>query len=124
MKPRTSDHLNTASENRDLARQMTRGMTSVAAKERWAVVVAFYASVHYVNAYLWEMAGIAPQNHGDRRSKMRRDMVLGPLVFRYRRLVAYAYGARYTPNYTLSVSAVRSALQVMRDIETTVTPSL
>lgn len=124
MKPRTREHLNTANENRGLAREMVRGVTTPAARERRAVVIAFYAAVHYVNAYLWETASIAPQNHGDRRTKMQQDALLGPLVFRYRSLVLYAFDARYTPNYQQTAAIVRRALQTMRVIEAAVTPRL
>ena len=70
------------------------------------------------------MGGVAPQNHGDHRTKMQQDAVLDPLVFRYRRLVVDAFDARYTPEYQLKPAFVRGALRIMREIETTVTPLL
>lgn len=124
MKPKTADHLATANENRDLARRMVRGMAKVTAAERWAVVIAFYAAVHYVNAYLWETGGIEPQDHADRRRRMQRDATLGQLVFRYRRLVMFAYQIRYTPSYRLTATNIRLSLQTMREIEAAITPLL
>jgi hypothetical protein len=53
MEQKTREHLETAARNRDLAHALIDPESSIIVQPPpldWAVVVAFYAAVHYVNA--------------------------------------------------------------------------
>ncbi len=53
MEQKTADCLWTAERNSDLATELLATHMQTPPFD-WAVVIAFYAAVHYVNAYLWE----------------------------------------------------------------------
>lgn len=63
---RTELHLATASQNRDFAAILVNTYDDAPPSLNWAAVAAFYAAVHYVNAYLWEIARVEPSNHLER----------------------------------------------------------
>ncbi len=52
MEAQTEAHLRLARENSTLAATLTNADDDHA--HGWSAVVAFYAAVHLVNAYLWE----------------------------------------------------------------------
>ncbi len=124
MKQRTADHLATANANRDLATTLAGAAGGTPTARYWSVVVAFYAAVHYINAYLRETQGLEPREHGERRRSLAQDAQLQPLAFRYRLLTIDAFDVRYTPNHRLRAAAIRRSLQTMREIEATVTSLL
>jgi hypothetical protein len=49
---RTRQHLLTAEENRSLARALLTGGDAPSVHLRWGIVIAFYASMHCINAFL------------------------------------------------------------------------
>ena len=81
MEPRTEAHLATAQHNHDFARALLEPAVARVFSSpplEWAVVVAFYAAVHYVNAYLWERQRYEPRPHDDRENAVTRAVGLRP----------------------------------------------
>ncbi len=81
----------------------------------WAAIAAFYAAVHYVNAFLWEQLGIAPQDHRARRQLVARTSPLNRVVAPYDRLTAIGWDARYTATFSPSQPRVREAVYLHVD---------
>jgi hypothetical protein len=85
----------------------------------WAVVAAFYAAVHYINAFLLETTGQAPTAHGPRRSAMIGTKGARALAA-YRGLEDLAWQIRYEPRFVLDPQdadhAIRSALETVRRV--------
>ena len=118
MEPRTDAYLATAERNRQLAQALTQPSAASLVHPlplEWAVVVAFYAAVHYVNAYLWEWRHYEPRNHNDRENAISRAVALRAAATAYRRLRSLAHYARYTPLFQpgrpTSEAAVRTHVE-------------
>ena len=75
-------------------------------------VVAFYAAVHLVNAYLWEVRRHAPPNHGNRTALVNADPTLHPRRREYERLLDRGFGARYVPGVRLPVQEVQNLIEI------------
>lgn len=101
-KRRTIEHLNAAARNQRLAHALLGIMDIQPAPYDWAVVIGFYAAVHYVNAYLWEQLGYEPRNHYDRISWVNRVKDLQPAARSYNLLFDYSLKVRYDPAFRLS----------------------
>ena len=111
MDQRTIEHLALAARNRDLARSLLAPGQQSQAPE-WAAVIAFYAAVHLVNAYLWETFGREPVDHGERNLAVRTDPILGHCQREYRRLADNGYHARYTLGFRLSAADAQVLIHV------------
>lgn len=68
---------------------------------RWGIVVAFYAAMHFVNAYLWERIRTEPANHRERESFVVNVSAVRPVSNDYLRLFAASYLSRYEPGYRI-----------------------
>jgi hypothetical protein len=111
MDERTLAHLRVAQRNRDLAFTL-RDMSAVTPHVRgWAIVVAFYAAVHDVNAYLWERLRVEPRSHEERSRYVARLSDLQPIFAAYQRLLELSYQARYIPTFQVSAPAVDYAVE-------------
>ena len=127
MEPTTLDHLWTAERNRDLARALLSPAHAGLRPDPWGwvAVIAFYAAVHCVNAYLWEAHRVAPANHADRRTRIHRDPAIRGCRESYRRLQALGYQARYIPAFALAEQDARDLLDVdFRRVEAVVMRAL
>ena len=102
MEEGTRQHLTTAVENREFARSLLGDDEVSAAARRWAVVVAFYAAVHYVNAYIWERLRIEPANHEDRTTLVTTVTDLRPIQTQYLRLLSVSFDARYARRFRVT----------------------
>jgi hypothetical protein len=60
----------------------------------WALVILFYAAVHYIEAYL-ASSGQHLKNHTTRDSMVGRDSSLRPVFADYQDLKFYGFNARY-----------------------------
>lgn len=60
----------------------------------WALVIIFYAAVHYVEAYLAKR-GIHLRSHASRDSYVARDSVLRQVWNEYQDLKYFGFNARY-----------------------------
>jgi hypothetical protein len=128
LEPRTQDHLVRAGRNRDVAETLTspnsRGIINPPAFE-WAVVIAFYAAVHYVNAYLWEKLRREPRDHRERAAMVALVSDLRSASNSYIRLQNLAYQARYAHFFDISPSNAAQAVQIdLGLIERTVVSTL
>jgi len=104
--PITEQHLVLAERNRTLARTLLNGTIRPIPAE-WATVVAFYADVHFDNAFLWERLRVAPRNHHERGVYVRTDRRLATIRFAYRRLQDAGYLARYDVTFRLAEQHAR-----------------
>jgi len=78
----------------------------------WVAVIAFYAAVHLVNAYLWERYRIEPHSHADRSLRVRTDPVLSRCTRAYTRLRDEGYRSRYQRAYRLNVRQATGLVNV------------
>ncbi len=124
MDQKTADCLSKADANRDLAGELiTSSLRSF--PYDWVIVIAFYAAVHYVNAYLWENDNqYEPENHQDRSGKIYALPILYHVRDQYRRLNRLGFNARYRETVHFNRNAAQSALADLRDIEAQIRPHL
>ena len=102
MEPRTRQHLTKAARNRDLALWLLNAASPISGASpplEWAAVVAFYAAVHYVNAYLWETRRYEPRDHRARVNAVGQDRVLRAAYRSYMGLRTLAFQSRYHPSF-------------------------
>ena len=115
MEPRTADHLATAERNRQLANALLGAEAAELVRpppHEWAVVVAFYAAVHYVNAYLSERQHYQPHTHEERTAAVARAAALRPATASYLRLLQLGFDARYLPRVRIRRAAAVEAVQI------------
>ncbi len=113
MEPRTRQHLDTARRNRVIARVLVTPTVFDSIQPppfEWAAVVAFYAAVHYVNAYLWEKLRVDPGSHDNRSRAVATHAALRRTAAAYSRLSDMAYRARYVPGFRMSRTDARELL--------------
>lgn len=120
MEPRTRAHLQTATENRRFAQGLVDDDPAGSVHYRWAVVAAFYAAVHLVNAYLWEQRRIEPRNHVERDTFVVTVGDLRSVTDLYAQLQDYAFRARYHPGFRLAFQDARLLIAHLTQIETTI----
>jgi hypothetical protein len=108
----TQLHLSTAEENRSLANALIAGRALHPASSRGAAVVAFYAAVLYVNAYLWERLEIEPANHFERERFIRSVSDLRSFASHYTRLQAISLSARCTPGARISPDEAQLLIEI------------
>ena len=107
MQQKTRDHLATAERNRIVAGFLIGEPDVQPVSNEWAVVVAFYAAVHLVNAILWERQSLEPLNHEERSRFVFRIADVRPIAQVYQRLSINACHARYTPEYRINSQRAR-----------------
>lgn len=120
MKPRTRQHLRRAERNAQLAQRLA----AEASPSEWVLVVAFYAAMHYVAAYLWETGEVAPKNHRERDQFIRTTAALRPIAEAYGLLFDAGYEARYAPVIRLQTNAIPDALGDLAQIRAVVLAAL
>ena len=101
MLPETERYLAGAERNRQFARDVANTFAGHPPSLEWAAVIAFYAAIHYVNAYVWERLQYEPTSHAERVRMLVMFQELKPMLDRYRRLQDYGSRARYIPLFTL-----------------------
>ena len=126
MEPRTRAHLQTAARNRNIANALIDPSSSIVVQPPldWAVVAAFYAAVHYVNAYLWERQRYEPHTHEARENAVARAVEVRAAYDAYARLRGLAYRARYVPLFQISRPNAQGALVDLDRVEKTVLAAL
>lgn len=108
MEERTQKHLSTARANQDYSLTIFHDDDASATELNWAAVAAFYAAMHAVNAYLWELARLEPVNHRDRRDIIEQWPTLGPLRAAYAALFDQSVTARYKPDSKVTRSRLNT----------------
>jgi hypothetical protein len=128
MEPRTREHLSKAAHNGHIASWLLNATPPAAASLPpwdWAIVAAFYAAIHYVNAYLWEARRYQPPNHGARLNAVSRNRALRAAYPSYVRLRGLAFQARYDPAYRPTRADAEDAVQRhLAQVERTVRSAL
>ncbi len=111
MDPQTRQHLRKALRNRRFAQIVLQsdefGLDPP--PYEWAIVVAFYAAVHFANAYLWERLRQEPRNHDERRNMVY--MALRRMSLAYVHLAGLGWRGRYDPTYRPSRAEAERAIQ-------------
>lgn len=107
MHRRTELHLATARHNRDFAVTLVNTYDDAPPSLNWTTVVAFYAAVHYVNAYRWDIVRVEPSSHSVRAKLINTRPTLDPLIPGHRRLQGYSINARYSPGFQMQSADVR-----------------
>lgn len=112
----TRDIFTDGDENRAVARLLAIQQAELAnAARRWAAISAFYAAVHYVNAWLWEQFQIEPRDHTERRTFVMTVATFKPVAIAYARLQDQGYDARYRIGYHVSSSDLNDLIE--RDLQ-------
>jgi len=124
--PKTLAYLRVADENRAIALDLlTPAPRRPPRYFEWVAVVAFYASVHNVNALLWEKQRFEPARHQQRSQAVRSNRLLVPCRVSYSQLNNSAWQARYKPSFSVSETDVRRLVDLnLRDVEATVMRAL
>jgi hypothetical protein len=114
MERQTHRHIQTAERNRRIASSLldTEIASIQSSPYEWVAVIAFYAAVHYVNAYLWEARRYAPPDHPNRNHLIDGDPVLRRCRDAYGRLFATGFRSRYVPAFRLPEQDARDLLDV------------
>src|SRR4051794_7677263 len=99
MKARTRWGLETAERDRRLAQYLANTSNEVLPDYRWAAVVAFYAAVQYVNAFLFERLEFIPNSHAEREAAVRMLADLTVILDDYDQLRDASRLARYSPRF-------------------------
>jgi hypothetical protein len=117
--PRTQQQLATADRFRDLARALASGTGAGLVTPPpldWALVVAFYAAVQYVGAYLWERQRVQFRNHQTRERALSTVPALRGAQQSYLRLRRLSENTRYTYRFRPRPAEVRDALDNDLDV--------
>ena len=70
--------------------------------------------MHYVNAYLWEIARLEPTNHQDRQNIINGWPALIPLSRSFMRLLTFSVDIRYAPRFQIDRPDLRG--MIARDL--------
>jgi len=121
---RTVAHLTKADHHRAVAQALIGSAGSQVSQPPpidWALVAAFYAAVHYVNAYLWERYHKAPGDHSERTWGVQQDSGINACLTSYDFLKDAGYKARYDETYSLSEQDARILPEEdLREVESTI----
>jgi hypothetical protein len=88
-------HLQKATENESLASKLDLTIPSA---PNWAIIMTFYAAVHYVGAYFFTQRQ-SYRLHIDRDSAIQRDSQIGRIWRSYERLKDASEFARYEDTF-------------------------
>jgi len=102
---RTREHVDLAERNRDPARALLNPAIASNLQPspyEWVAVIAFYAAMHYVSAYLWEKYREVIEEHPRRAARVRTDTLLRRCSPQYGRLSNAGWNARYTRGFRMS----------------------
>jgi hypothetical protein len=89
--PTEEEHIAKAEQNEALFHEFVVSGTH----PDWAMTVLFYATLHYVDAWL-SRSGNHPQSHVDRRRLVKKNQSLHRIYGHYSRLDERSRDARYT----------------------------
>ena len=116
--PRSQEHLDRAERDRALARTLITPAQQALSQPPpldWAVVVAFYAALHFVQAYLWEAQRYVPRRHDNMREAVRDTYQLRSARQEYARLLDRSWQARYVSRFRITEQDTTALVQ--RDLE-------
>jgi hypothetical protein len=114
LKPETHQHMQQAERHRAVAEALENPGRVTGLQPPpfdWAAVAAFYAAVHYVNAFLFERLGREPGDHRVRRGLVARVPELRYVLGSYDTLFDLGWHARYTAGFRVTQAAARQAVR-------------
>ena len=118
----------TTSEHRGRAKQNVRFAESFDLKNTpyldWVVTAYFYAALHLVDALLWEVDGLNPASHLDRRVYVKDKPYLRPISSEYRSLKDHSEDARYRLITMSSAKVENTIIPLYKAIENHILPQL
>lgn len=79
--------------------------------------MAFYAALHFVDAYLVERDNGSPSNHDGRNFAVTTVAAFKPIEYAYAQLFSRSITARYDPMHSFSRGAVEAVLNDMRYVQ-------
>ena len=118
--PLAEKHLAAGDRNRELAQYALRTCATWGfdpQPNEWIITMAFYAALHYVDAYLIEHAGGSPSSHLSRDKAMDQVTAFRIIAFPYRQLYNRSIAARYSPLAAFRRGAVEEVLNDMRYVQ-------
>lgn len=110
MPPSTEAHLRAARKNKALAN------TLLDTDHEWAVVVAFYSALHFIQAY-FVAQNLKPNTHAARENYIGRLRELQPVHGTYRKLQTRSEWVRYTLDPVSRAEATYIATKDLQEIE-------
>jgi hypothetical protein len=120
VRERTQTHLAAADRHRAAAEFLRASADTEPYLREWFVVAAFYATVHYINAYLWEQQQLEPANHTERSQLVMIVRDLRPIRGAYGNLRDSAYLCRYDPLHRESAADLAGHLRDLRAVQRTI----
>jgi hypothetical protein len=117
MQQRANEYFNTAERNRDLARTLVFARLNAPSSD-WAAVIAFYAALHFVHAYLYEKEGQRdPTSHHERARSVENVRALQAAEIFYDDLYDISKKVRYNPQYRINSATAQEAIDDMNGVE-------
>lgn len=118
--PTRDEHVKKATENEALAQ--TLGISNQASLN-WKLVILFYTSVHYVEAYLAKQLNQHVRSHTTRDNYVAKESNLRKIRTQYGHLKFYGYNARYEADQ-FTANDVEDALSDLAHVKSTLQPLL
>lgn len=118
--PTQAEHIKKASENEIFADALG---TTTQASVNWKLVVLFYTSVHYVEAYLAKQLNQHLRSHTTRDNYVAKEANLRKIRSQYSHLKFYGYNARYEADQ-FTANDVKDALNDLATVKSTIQPLL
>lgn len=118
--PTLAEHIKKASENETFADGLD---IATQASVNWKLIVMFYSSVHYVEAYLAKHLNQHMRSHTTRDSTVAREANLRKIRNEYNHLKFYGYNARYEPDQ-FTKTDVKAAHGYLARVKSTLKPLL
>jgi hypothetical protein len=123
LKTETEAYLARAERNRAVARALCEPSHALGLHPQpleWAAIAAFYAAVHYVNAFVWERFGQSPGDHQARRGFVSRTAPLNQVLRPYDLLMDLGWQARYALIFRPSPQLRQAVYARLDDIRATI----
>jgi len=112
VKPHTQEHLDAARRNRDVARSLRTTSPD------WTAVVAFYAALQFLDAYLFEEVTESDKlSHHDRKTYTEELSALRSLQPYYADLYGLSVDARYNPPLRIKPETAQNAMDDLATFE-------
>lgn len=93
---------------------------TVPSAPNWAIVMIFYAALHYVEAYFF-VIGAGYRKHVARDTAIRGDAKIGKIWRDYERLKTASLYARYDSNF-FSEAQFRNLIPKLEQVKAVITP--
>ncbi len=125
-KPETQRHLDAADCNYRLAVALLTDAVNLVEPPAydWVLIIAFYASVRYINAYHWQRFDADPVDHQARNGFVNRVDAFDSVAEAYNLLYGRSRAVRYKVGSAVNEQAARAALSIAERVRNVVLPLL